>query len=83
MKRVGVDSTGAFLVLVSSHVDHVGSFPLQGDHIKTLPCQVVAWYEGSGVTFALVPRHTGETANRGVARQKEQETQVENGWGCD
>lgn len=79
LKRVGAESTGAAWSEVGPHINHVGSFTLQGDHVKALPHQVVAWYKGSGLALAVVPDPTGE--NKGVVRQKEEETQVEKGWG--
>ena len=77
LNRVGAESTGAAWSEVGPHVNHVGSFSPQGDHIKALSHQVVAWYKGSRLTLAAVPNLTGE--NRGVVREKEEETQVEKG----
>ena len=60
LKRVGAESTGASWGQVGPHVHHIGSFPLQGDHIKALPHQVVARYGGSRLTLDVVPNPTGE-----------------------
>lgn len=78
-KRVGAEYTGAGWGEESLHINHVGSFMPQGDHIEALPQQVVSWYKGSGQTLVVVPDLIGE--NRGVVGQKEQETQVETGRG--
>ena len=79
LKRVGAESTGVSLGEVSPHVNHVGAFTLQGDHVKALPNQVVARYKFSRLTLAEVSDSTGE--NSGGVRQKEEETQVEVRWG--
>lgn len=79
MKRVGAESTGAGFGEVSPHVNQVGALTLQGDHVKALPHQVVARYKFSRLTLAEVSDSTGE--NSGGVRQKEEETQVEEGWG--
>ena len=77
LKGVGAESTGSIWREVGLHVNHVGSFSLQGDHIKALSHQVVAWHKRSRLTLAAVPNPKGE--NRAVVRKKEEETQVERG----
>ena len=79
MKRVGAESTAAIFSEVSPHVNQVGSFMLQGDHVKALPNQVVARYKFSRLTLTEVSDSAGE--NRMRSTTEEEETQVEVGWG--
>ena len=77
LKGVGAESTGVAWSEVGLHVNHVGSFSLQGDHIKALSHQIVARYKRSRLTLTAVPNLTGE--NKGVVREEEEEAQVERG----
>lgn len=71
---IAAEGAGAIWSEESLHINHVGSFSLQGDHIETLPHQVVSWYKGSGLALTAGPSHTGK--NRGVVECK-QKTQIE------
>lgn len=75
MQRVGAEGAGTSWAQVGLHVNRVGSFPLQGDHVKALPHQVVSRYEGGRLTLTGFPSHTGEDGSEA----KEEE---ESG-GCD
>lgn len=60
LQGVGAQGAGASRAHVGLHVNHEGSLPLQGDHVKALPHQVVARNERGRVTLAGVPNPTGE-----------------------
>lgn len=75
LKWVGAQSTGAIWREIGLHVNGVGSFMLQGDHIEALPHQVVSWHKGSGIALAGVPSLTAQ--NR--IWQDQQGTQVKKG----
>lgn len=77
MKRVGAECTGVIFVEVVLHINHVGAFTLQGDHVKALPHQVVSWYEGCGLALAGVPHQTGE--NKGL-REEDAQALKQEGW---
>lgn len=69
LQGVGAQGAGASRAQVGLHVDHVGSLPLQGDHVKALPHQVVARNEGGRLTLAGVPNPTGQDG--GEAEEEE------------
>lgn len=59
LMRVGAEGTGAIWTEKRLHINYVGSFTLQGDHVIALPRQSVSWYKGSGLTLAEGPSLTG------------------------
>lgn len=69
LQGVGAQGAGASRAHVGLHVNHEGSLPLQGDHVKALPHQVVARNERGRVTLAGVPNPTGEDG--GEAKEEE------------
>lgn len=69
LQRVGAQGAGASRAQVGLHVNHVGPLPLQGDHVKALPHQVVARNEGGRLTLVGVPNPTGEDG--GEAKEEE------------
>lgn len=69
LQGVGAQGAGATRAQVGLHVNHIGSLPLQGDHVKALPHQVVARNEWGRLTLAGVPNSTGEDG--GEAKEEE------------
>lgn len=78
LKRIGADGAGAISVEEGLHINHEGSFSLQGDHVEALPAEVVSRYERSRLTFAESPSSTGENE---VVVQHKQDSQRETRWG--
>lgn len=79
LKRIGAEGAGVIWGEVGPHVNQVGSFSLQGDHIEALAHQVVAWYEGCRPALAAAPSLTGQNRG-GEVWEKEEEAQGERGW---
>lgn len=69
LQRVGAEGAGTSRAQVGLHVNHVGSLPLQGDHVKAFPHQVVSRYEGGRNTLTGAPSQAGE--NRSEAKEEE------------
>lgn len=76
LQRVGAEGAGTRRAQVALHVNQVGSFPLQGDHVKALPHQVVSRYEGGRLTLTGVPSQAGQDGS-------EAEEEEEESGGCD
>lgn len=78
LQSVGAEGAGTCWAQVGLHINHVGSPPLQGDHVEALPHQVVSRDEGGRLTLTGVASQTGEDGSETKEEEEEEES-----WGCD